>query len=198
MTEAPPKPPKSATKRGSQRSAAAAKKTTKAASKDAPAAKLGRKRARAGKGRGERRTAERFAVDKHAGMSFDLGRSTARCAIVDISETGARLKFANPRTIPATFTLFVEEDGFLVDCEIVWRREGRIGVRFAGEKVPTVGQRAVYVDHPLTAKGRKKRLTRGTTIVSKDPPRRKTDPPGEHDESVPPRRVVFGKRAWPN
>ncbi len=199
MTNTPPKTRRSPAKRGSGRAATPAKKSTEAASKGARASKRGRSGTAAHKGRSdERRAAKRFAVGKFASASFELGRSTARCGIVDISETGARLKFANPRAIPGAFTLYVEEDGFLVDCEVVWRREGRMGVRFSGEKVPTVGQRAVYVDHPLTASGRKKRLARDTMIISKDPPRRDSAPPRDDDGAVPPRRVIFGKRVWPN
>lgn len=198
MTQTPKKPPRSGAKRGSRRAATPAKNSPGPASKSTRASKRGRNGTAAKKGRSdERRAAKRFAVGKLASASFDLGRSLANCGIVDISETGARLRFANPRAIPGEFTLFVEEDGFLVDCEVIWRREGRLGVRFSGDKVPTVGQRAVYVDHPLTATGRKKRLARGAVVISKDPPHRETEPPRDDDGEVPPRRVIFGKRDWP-
>jgi hypothetical protein len=198
VTQAPQRSPLPSKKPSPARTADRAKKITKPAAKGAAPGGRRPQKAGAADGPPDRRAARRFEIDKPASAAFDFGRSMARCGIVDISETGARLKFTNARTIPATFTLYVEEDGFFVECEVVWRREGRVGVRFAGAKVPTIGQRVVHVDHPRTPSGRKMHLAPDTMVISERPPRRAAERPEAEDAGMPARRLVFGKRDGPN
>ncbi|MEZ5871755.1 MAG: hypothetical protein R3D32_07885 [Nitratireductor sp.] len=54
-----------------------------------------------------------------------------------MSETGAKLVFENVGLVPRVFVLFVELDGYKVECERVWQEGKECGVRFIGEKQPT-------------------------------------------------------------
>jgi len=53
------------------------------------------------------------------------------CWIVDISASGAQLKVKSADTVPNRFILLLSRDGRLQrQCEVVWRSENAIGVRF--------------------------------------------------------------------
>ncbi|MEA2911338.1 MAG: hypothetical protein QOG17_871 [Gammaproteobacteria bacterium] len=53
------------------------------------------------------------------------------CTVRNISETGAALEVASPVGIPKDVTLIVEADNLKRECQIVWRKEKRIGVAFS-------------------------------------------------------------------
>jgi len=53
-----------------------------------------------------------------------------RCAVENLSETGAALQLATPHYMPDRFTLSVPGDGFRRRCHIIWRKEKLIGVAF--------------------------------------------------------------------
>lgn len=79
----------------------------------------------------------RARVLKGAHAAFNEEHSAIPCTVRDISETGARLQFELGWIVPSHFTLFVDIDGYKVECEKV-RHEGDIyGVKFVGPKVPT-------------------------------------------------------------
>ncbi len=50
--------------------------------------------------------------------------------LLDISSSGARLHIHDPASLPDRFRLRVESEGIDEMCEVVWRREEEIGVRF--------------------------------------------------------------------
>jgi hypothetical protein len=60
---------------------------------------------------------------------FNNGRSTIRCRIVDISDTGAKLVPVDPYICPREFVLKPPHGGPRL-CTVVWRKGATIGVRF--------------------------------------------------------------------
>lgn len=62
------------------------------------------------------------------------------CKVVDMSATGARLRILPtsdqlrglPAGVPDTFTLILRVDRLEIDCEVAWRKDREIGIRFAG------------------------------------------------------------------
>ena len=76
------------------------------------------------------RNQNRQRVLKSAVITFSGGHSTMNCAVRDISETGAKLRFDTPKGPPDTFALRLELDGIEADCEVTWRRVLDVGVKF--------------------------------------------------------------------
>ena len=76
----------------------------------------------------ERRTARRQRILKAGTISF--GGGAIDCTVRNLSDTGAALDVSSPVGIPAQFTLVVEADQSQRLCDVVWRKEKRIGVRF--------------------------------------------------------------------
>lgn len=62
------------------------------------------------------------------------------CKVVDMSATGARIRIMPtsdqtkglPAGVPDGFTLILRVDRIEVDCEVAWRKERELGVRFKG------------------------------------------------------------------
>lgn len=53
------------------------------------------------------------------------------CRFADISASGARLEVKNPTRFPDKFILILSERGKVMRrCEVVWRSEKYLGVRF--------------------------------------------------------------------
>jgi len=53
-----------------------------------------------------------------------------KCAVENLSDTGAALQLATPHYIPDRFTLSVSGDQFRRRCHIIWRKEKLVGVAF--------------------------------------------------------------------
>jgi hypothetical protein len=61
-------------------------------------------------------------------LSLD-GRCNYHCVVLDVSEGGARVATAEFGLIPnRVFLLATDIDTF--ECEVRWRRDGQVGVRF--------------------------------------------------------------------
>jgi hypothetical protein len=73
------------------------------------------------------RAAPRQRVLKAGIMEFNGG--TIDCVVRNVSETGAALEVASPVGIPSEFNLVISRDR-THRCQVVWRKEKRIGVRF--------------------------------------------------------------------
>lgn len=66
------------------------------------------------------------------------------CKVVDMSATGARVRLMPaadlsrglPASVPDAFTLILRIDRVEVDCEVMWRTNLDIGVRFLGASRP--------------------------------------------------------------
>jgi hypothetical protein len=76
----------------------------------------------------EHRIAPRRRVLKAGSISF--GGGVIDCTVRNVSETGAALEVVTPLFIPDRFTLIVQSDSFSRPCQVVWRKERRIGVAF--------------------------------------------------------------------
>ena len=78
----------------------------------------------------EHRTAPRRRLLKAGKISF--GGGAIDCTVRNLSETGAALDVTSPVGIPDHFTLLIESDHIHFPCQVVWRKQSQIGVRFVG------------------------------------------------------------------
>ena len=76
------------------------------------------------------RRAVRRRVLKSGTIAYNDRFSTLSCTVRDLSEGGARLRADNPLFVPSQFELLIEQDGFEAECEVVWRVDKDLGVRF--------------------------------------------------------------------
>lgn len=79
----------------------------------------------------ERRGTERRQMLKGATIVVSADRAALPCVVRDLSDDGARLQVACGESVPDTFEMIVELDGLSCACEVVWRQETRVGVRFS-------------------------------------------------------------------
>ena len=79
---------------------------------------------------GNRRSEPRHRVARTATISDQAGPSPIPCVILDVSESGARLDVHAAATVPQRFRLLIDIDGSERLCEVVWRRQNSVGVRF--------------------------------------------------------------------
>ncbi len=127
--------------------------------------------------------AARKRAFKGAYAIFNNEFSEVPCTLRDESEVGAKLKFENGWWIPDRFTLFVELDGYKVECEKVWHKGSVYGVRFIGPKELIAAPRRQKVDF--------------SSIHASDPILRAVKP--DEDTEDPPEAIVhkhhpaFGK-----
>lgn len=78
----------------------------------------------------DRRCADRKSVDHEALGLFPGAEDALGCQVLDISETGAKLRLNGVDIVPRRFKLFVPETRSLFECETIWRSSEEIGVRF--------------------------------------------------------------------
>jgi hypothetical protein len=76
----------------------------------------------------EKRSADRHRVLKAGTIEF--GGAAINCMVRNMSNTGAALDVASPAGIPDQFTLILLADGHHTPCQVIWRKEKRIGVTF--------------------------------------------------------------------
>jgi hypothetical protein len=88
----------------------------------------------------------RIRVLKGGQAAFNQEHSAVPCVVRDLSETGAKIEFNLGWIVPDKFTLFVDLDGFKVECEKVWHKGNMYGVRFTGPRMPTELARKQRVD----------------------------------------------------
>lgn len=82
---------------------------------------------------------------KTAVASYNNRSISIEVVVRDFSESGVRLKLKENDLLPDRFTLYIELDGILVDCEAVWRRGLEIGARFVSEIANTAPLRCQTV-----------------------------------------------------
>jgi hypothetical protein len=75
----------------------------------------------------ERRVAARKRVLKRG--KVELRESALPCKIIDLSDVGAGLAFSGAIHVPNFFTLRIP-DRAPIFCQIMWRRQERLGVSF--------------------------------------------------------------------
>jgi hypothetical protein len=78
----------------------------------------------------EKRRHQRTEINEPAYVS--AGGSVMRCVIRNISQEGAAIDVDNPAFVPARFRLVMASDSSIRDCTVIWIREKRIGLAFAG------------------------------------------------------------------
>jgi PAS domain-containing protein len=78
----------------------------------------------------ERRGSERRRVVRAAEIFADGDAGAISCVMVDISQTGARLRIPEGVSVPDRFRLSVEAMAIVATCEVRWRHGNEIGVRF--------------------------------------------------------------------
>ena len=77
----------------------------------------------------DNRDAQRHRTLKGGRIVINDGFSTFDCTIRNLSETGAKLAVTTSLGIPERFDLAMH-DGRRFACEVAWRTEAEIGVRF--------------------------------------------------------------------
>ena len=78
---------------------------------------------------GERRAWHRRTLLRNAKILYKNRSCVMDCVIVNISESGAKLRPADMPLCPDEFALQLHA-GHYLDCEVVWRRQNVLGVRF--------------------------------------------------------------------
>lgn len=77
----------------------------------------------------DRRAAKRTRAIQKGLIIFKAGNCTQPCAILDISETGARLRPLDSVTVPERFQLR-DHKSKIRECAVMWRQGATMGVEF--------------------------------------------------------------------
>ena len=80
----------------------------------------------------DRRKTHRQRTLKAAKIIFNNRRSILDCTARDITDHGACLIIGGLAGVPDAFELQVPVDNLQQRCRVIWKRAGRIGVRFEG------------------------------------------------------------------
>lgn len=118
----------------------------------------------------ESRQTDRKRVLKGAKISYAARCASLPCVVRDISSTGARLQVKDHGSVPETFELLIELDGFEAEVEVVWRRQGEVGVIFLDEPIVKNPKRRQVVSSSVPkARGTLRRIKatgsrRGNTV----------------------------------
>lgn len=70
---------------------------------------------------------------------------TFNCTVREMSETGARLAVHDAAPIPSDFDLILELDGLRAACQVAWRKQKELGVRFTQPPAQIAPRRAQVV-----------------------------------------------------
>ena len=97
------------------------------------------------------RKATRRRVLKSGIVAYNDRFSALPCIVRNLSSTGAQLRIDGTLNVPTTFELLVDLDGLEVRCEIVWRKDKEIGVRFTSPPRMVTPKRTQSVT-PLTSR----------------------------------------------
>ncbi|MCB1549578.1 MAG: PilZ domain-containing protein [Hyphomicrobiaceae bacterium] len=86
---------------------------------------------------GEERRSRRKSTSAPGSITFGSSRMSIPCKVLNTSASGACLDVASGRRgggvaagLPDRFTLHVRFDRMTAECEIIWREDERVGVRF--------------------------------------------------------------------
>jgi hypothetical protein len=96
--------------------------------------------------RNEARAAPRRRVLKSGVIAFNSRYSALPCSVRNLSATGAYLRAEGSINTPNIFELLIELDGFEACCEVIWRKDEGIGVRFLAAPRSTTPKRAQVVN----------------------------------------------------
>lgn len=81
----------------------------------------------------ERRLAKRWHTVLAARITPSNGSRSIECIVRDLSNTGARVYFADTSEIPAEFELEIPSRGLKVRSRLMWNRGANHGVMFLEE-----------------------------------------------------------------
>jgi len=74
-------------------------------------------------------------------LSLD-GRCNYNCVVIDLSEGGARVSTAEFGLVPTKVFLVLSKSGDVLECDVRWRRDGQVGLRFI-DAVPATTRKAL-------------------------------------------------------
>jgi hypothetical protein len=78
----------------------------------------------------ERRSSKRWQAALKARIVFNNRSSVLDCTVRDLSETGARIYFADVSAIPPEFELEIPNRGLRVQGHLMWSRGANHGIMF--------------------------------------------------------------------
>ena len=81
-----------------------------------------------------RRKSVRRRSYKRGTAAFNHKSSTISCIVRDLSDGGARLQVEGLFRPPHVFDLLVPMDDWEAACEVVWRKDGELGVKFVSKR----------------------------------------------------------------
>ncbi len=84
----------------------------------------------------DRRSAPRKRVVRAAIVAQDSD-TPIPCILLDLSDNGARLHLHVASEAPDRFWLSVEAENILRQCDVMWRREHEIGIKFVSQRPAT-------------------------------------------------------------
>ncbi len=79
---------------------------------------------------GESRTGSRRRVLRSGKVVLRDGSASINCSIINLSETGARIRLPHDQLIPLRFNFINVTDGTLHEATIVWYKFPDVGLRF--------------------------------------------------------------------
>ena len=79
---------------------------------------------------GERRGEYRRSVDMSGVCEFSDTRERMECNVVDITNSGAQLTVPETSSVPDRFKLYVLPLNTILDCQVKWRQDTKLGVSF--------------------------------------------------------------------
>jgi hypothetical protein len=78
----------------------------------------------------EKRVAQRLRVLKTGKIVSKDYKAIFDCTVRDLSETGAKLKCANPATVPSEMLFVLPSESTMWDAKVIWRKPETIGIHF--------------------------------------------------------------------
>ncbi len=104
----------------------------------------------------DHRRQSRKRMLKGGTIAFNGRHSTMPCVVRDLSDTGARLQVAQANSVPDTFELLIDLDGFEAPVEVAWRDLTEVGVRFTAQPNHVAPKRAQTVTMTVPVEARAK------------------------------------------
>lgn len=98
---------------------------------------------------GDNRRAPRRRILKSGIIAYNGRFATLSCSVRDMSSTGARLRVEGTMSAPDTFELIIQMDGLEASCEVVWRKDQEVGVRFLAAPRIVAAKRAQVINPVL-------------------------------------------------
>jgi len=82
----------------------------------------------------ERRESSRIAVEIGAKAIVANSNNSLECTILDISKTGAKIELEGLDIVPARMMLYIPEVDCTFTCEVAWRTEKHLGLKFVNSQ----------------------------------------------------------------